>query len=169
MLNSRHSAHLKGEFINFDICLFFWCATQYSNIKDEQSESLFYSYNNDIGYCQLHKMLKKTKLITIIIHIINSTYTISYLIGVRPVLISIDHRSRAALDNRKGGRLLGRYGTELSQVNKRNLVPVKYQYNTSDNNNSITNDTTNNNVMIIRVCTISFVYLVKLCILGDFQ
>ena len=73
------------------------------HLKGEQSDSLFYSYNNDIGYCLLHQMLKKTKLITIIIHIVNSTYTISYLIGVRPVLISIDHRSRAALDNRKGG------------------------------------------------------------------
>ena len=48
-------------------------------------------------------MLKKTKIITITTCIVNSTYTISYLIGVRPVLISIDHHSRAALDNRKGG------------------------------------------------------------------
>ena len=47
-------------------------------------------------------MLKKTNIITIITCIVNSTYTISYLIGVRPVLISIDPNSRAALDNRKG-------------------------------------------------------------------
>ena len=72
-------------------------------IKGEQSESLFYSYNNYIGYCLLHKMLKKTSILTIITCIVNSTYTISYLIGVRPVLISIDHHSRAALDNGKGG------------------------------------------------------------------
>ena len=48
-------------------------------------------------------MLKKTKLITINIDIFNSTYTISWVIGVHPVLISIDHSSRAALDNRTGG------------------------------------------------------------------
>ena len=72
-------------------------------IKGEQSESLFYSYNNYIGYCLLHKMLKKTKIIAIITCIVNSTYTISYLISVRPVLISIAHHSRAALDNRKRG------------------------------------------------------------------
>ena len=48
-------------------------------------------------------MLKKTKLITIINHIFNITYTISCVIGVHLVLISIDHRSRAALENMKGG------------------------------------------------------------------
>ena len=48
-------------------------------------------------------MLKKTKLMTIDIHIFNSTYTISCVIVVHPVLISIDHRSRAALDNRTEG------------------------------------------------------------------
>ena len=47
-------------------------------IKGEQSESLFYSYNNYIGYCLLHKMLKKTNIITIITCIVNMTYTISY-------------------------------------------------------------------------------------------
>ena len=41
-------------------------------------------------------------MVTIFTRIVNSTYTISYLIGVRSVLISIDNRSRAALDNRKG-------------------------------------------------------------------
>ena len=47
-------------------------------------------------------MLKKTKITTNTNCIVNSTYTILYLIGVRPSL-SIDHHSRAALDNGKGG------------------------------------------------------------------
>ena len=86
-------------------------------IKGEQSESL-YSYNNYIGYCLLHKTLKKTKIITIITCIVNSTYTISYLISVRPVLISIAHHSRAALDNRKrGGRVVCQYQV-YDNVNK---------------------------------------------------
>ena len=41
-------------------------------------------------------------MVTIFTRIVNSKYTISYLIGVRcSVLKSIDNRSRAALDNRK--------------------------------------------------------------------
>ena len=48
-------------------------------------------------------MLRKTTFITILIYIYNSTYTISYVIGVRPVLVSIDHRSGEAVDNRTGG------------------------------------------------------------------
>ena len=75
-------------------------------IKVSKASLSIYLYNDYIGiprYCLLHKMLKKTKIITITTCIVNRTYTISYLIGVRPVLISINHHSRAALDNRKGG------------------------------------------------------------------
>ena len=48
---------------------------------------------------------KETKIIIITSCIVNSTYTISYLMGVlvRPVLTRLDHHSRAALVNRKGG------------------------------------------------------------------
>ena len=49
-------------------------------------------------------MMRKTTFITIIIQDYNSTYTISCVIGVRPLLMSNDHRpTAAALDNRTGG------------------------------------------------------------------
>ena len=71
-------------------------------------------------------MLKKTKFTTIIIHIFNSTYTISCVIGVRPVLLSVDHRSRAALDNRKvGGFANIKYITLMYRVA---LVPLFQTY-----------------------------------------
>ena len=47
--------------------------------------------------------MRKTTFITILIQDYNSTYTISCVIGVRPVLISNDHRPGAELDNRTGG------------------------------------------------------------------
>ena len=48
--------------------------------------SIYNSTNILLCICLLHKMLKKTKITTNINCIVNSTYTISYLIGVRPVL-----------------------------------------------------------------------------------
>ena len=49
-------------------------------------------------------MLRKTTFITILIYDYdNSTFTISSVIGVRPVLVSNDHSPGAALDNRTGG------------------------------------------------------------------
>ena len=48
-------------------------------------------------------MLRKTTFVTILIYDYNSTYTISCVIGVRPVLISNGHRPGATLDNRTGG------------------------------------------------------------------
>ena len=48
-------------------------------------------------------MLKNTKIITNTYWIVNSTYTISYTDRCTSCTLSIDHLSRAALDNRKGG------------------------------------------------------------------
>ena len=48
-------------------------------------------------------MLRKTTFITILIYDYNSTHTISCVIGVCPVLISNDHHSGVALDNKTGG------------------------------------------------------------------
>ena len=47
--------------------------------------------------------MRKTTFITILIQDYNSKYTISCVIGVRPVLISNEHRPGAAIDNRTGG------------------------------------------------------------------
>ena len=58
--------------------------------------------NNNICDWLLHKMLRKTTFITILIYDYNSMYTISCVIGVRPVLLSNDHRPGAALDKRTG-------------------------------------------------------------------
>ena len=48
-------------------------------------------------------MLKKTKITTNIYWIVNSMYTVSYTERCTSCTLSIDHHSRAALDNRKGG------------------------------------------------------------------
>ena len=48
-------------------------------------------------------MLKKTKIITNTYWIANSTFTVSYTDRCTFCTLSIDHPSRAALDNRKGG------------------------------------------------------------------
>ena len=48
-------------------------------------------------------MLKKTKTITNIYWIVNSTYTVSYTERCTSCTISIDHPCGAELDNRKGG------------------------------------------------------------------
>ena len=48
-------------------------------------------------------MLKKTKIITNIYWIVNSTYTVSYTDRCTSCSISIDHTCGAALDNWKGG------------------------------------------------------------------
>ena len=71
-------------------------------------------------------MLKKTKLITIKIHIFNSTYTISWVIGVRPVLISIDHCSRAALDNMTGWGVFPI--SSISQLSFLQTMKMKYNF-----------------------------------------
>ena len=55
--------------------------------KREQVRVLLSTYTTNILLlCLLHKMLKKTKITTNANCIVNSNYTISYLIGVRPVL-----------------------------------------------------------------------------------
>ena len=46
---------------------------------------------------------RQTTFITIIVQDYNNMYPISSMIGVRPVLMSYDHRPGAALDNRTGG------------------------------------------------------------------
>ena len=48
-------------------------------------------------------MLRQTAFTTIMIQDYNSMYPISSMIGVRPVLMSNDHRPWAALENRTGG------------------------------------------------------------------
>ena len=59
--------------------------------------------SNNVCDCLLHKMLRQTAFTTIMIQDYNNTYPISSMIGVRPVLMSNDHRPGAALDNRTGG------------------------------------------------------------------
>ena len=56
-----------------------------------------------ITICLLHKMLKKTKIITKTYWIVDSTYTVSYPDRCTSCNMSIDRPSRATLENWKGG------------------------------------------------------------------
>ena len=77
----------------------------YFKVKKEAytSLSIYYTYNQYIAICLLHKMLKKIKIITNAYWIVDSTYTISNPDRCTSFNMSTDRPSRATLDYRNGG------------------------------------------------------------------